>query len=230
MDWNHPFLHRCPLFDSIDKRELGTLLTCLGAVRRSYRRYAYVWMTGQPVASMGILLSGSVHLLQEDFWGNCTIINHLVPGELLGEAFACMGTPHLPISVLATTRTDILWLNYRRVITTCRTTCRFHSRLVQNMLEILARKNVQLMQKMEIMARRSTREKVMAYLSGQAQKIGKTTFEIPFNRQEMADYLSVDRSALSKELCAMRDSGWLLFRKNRFELKLCAKNESVTQQ
>ena len=164
------------------------------------------------------MLTGNVHVIQEDFWGNRTILANIEPGELFGEAFSCAGLDKLPVSVLAVQDSEVLMIDYRKIITTCSSSCVFHTALIHNMLRILADKNVMLTQKMELLTKNTTREKLLAYLSLQAQQAGSTKFNIPFNRQGLADYLSVDRSAMSAELSKMQKDGVLVYKKNRFEL------------
>jgi len=211
-------LKKCPLFAGIGESELLTLLDCLSAIERNYDKNNFVFMTDGIVTLIGIVLSGSVHVIREDFWGSRTILARIEPGELFGEAFSCAETEKLPVSVLAAEASDILLIDYRKIITTCSSACTFHTGLIKNMLRILAKKNVMLTQKMEFITQRTTRDKLLAYLSAQARQAGNNTFEIPFNRQELAEYLSVDRSALSNELSKMRDDGILTFRRNHFTL------------
>ncbi|GHV49629.1 Crp/Fnr family transcriptional regulator [Synergistales bacterium] len=175
-------------------------------------------MAGEDVTAIGIVLSGGVHVLQEDFWGSRAILSHVAPGELFAEAFSCAGVGSLPVSVITTEPSEILFLDYKRVATTCSSSCAFHTGLIKNMMQILAGGNVMLTQKIEHLTRHTTREKLLSYLSEQARQAGQSAFEVPFNRQELADYLSVDRSAMSSELCKMRDDGILRFCKNHFEL------------
>lgn len=211
-------LKNCPLFAEINGSELQTLLGCLSAVKKHYKKNEFIFMANDAATAVGIVLSGSVRILQEDFWGNRTILSHIESGGLFGEAFSCAQADRIPVSVLAAEKSDILLIDYRRIITTCTSSCAFHTALIQNMLRILAEKNIMLTQKIEILTRHTTREKLLAYLSSQAIKAGSDSFQIPFNRQELADYLSVDRSAMSNELGKMRDDGIIKFDRSRFEL------------
>lgn len=208
---------RSPLFAGVDERQLESLLVCLKAVKRQYRKDEFVFAAGDKATSVGIVLSGGVRVLQEDFWGHRTILAHIEPGGLFGEAFSCAGKDVLPVSVAASDPCEILLIDYRRIVTTCSSTCAFHTRLVMNMMRILAEKNILLTQKIEHLSKRTTREKLLSFLSAQAIFSG-TTVDIPFNRQELADYLCVDRSALSRELGAMQAEGLIKYDKNSFEL------------
>lgn len=209
---------QCSLFTEIDESDLRTLLDCLMAVPRSCRKNEFVFSAGDAISSVGIVMSGVVHVLQEDYWGNRTIIAHIPPGGLFGEAFSCAEIDSLPVSVIAVEKTEVLLIDYKRIVTTCSSSCVFHLALIKNMLKLLAQKNIMLTQKMEIVTRRTTRERLLAYLSVQAIKVGKNHFTVPFNRQQLADYLSVERSAMSAELSRMQADG--LIRTNRSEFEL----------
>ena len=211
-------LKTCPLFSGIGEDNLAALLPCLTATPKSCAKDDFVFLAGERAGAMGIVLSGVLHIVQEDFWGRRAILARLPPGELFGEAFACAGLERLPVSVLAAEAAEILLLDYGKIIAPCARNCSFHARIINNMLRILARKNVMLVQKIEHLTRRSTREKLLSYLSAEARRQGKAAFDIPFDRQQLADYLAVDRSALSKELGKMRDEGLIEFRKNAFHL------------
>jgi CRP-like cAMP-binding protein len=214
-DWCE--LGRCRLFDGVDEADLEKLLNCLRAVRKTYRKGAYVSMAGDSLTSVGIVLSGSVHIINDDFWGNRTIIARLEPPELFGEAFAFSENVCLP-GIVAAEKSDILLIRGKKIVTTCPAACIFHTTVMKNLIRIMAEKNGALMQKIEHITRRTTREKLLSYFSFQAMRMKDNTFEIPFNRQELADYLSVDRSAMSSELSRMRGEGMLDFSKNRFTL------------
>jgi CRP-like cAMP-binding protein len=212
-------LSKCPLFSGIDTVDLRSLLMCLSATTKHYSKDDYIFRVGDFVTAVGIILFGSAHIIQEDFWGNRTILSHVSPSELFAESFSCAEIDKLPVSVVATVDTEIILIDYKRIMKTCSSACTFHAGLIQNMMQILARKNVLLTQKMEHMTQHTTREKLLSYLSAQAMKAGSNAFIIPFNRQELADYLSVDRSAMSNELSKMRDEGILKCRKNCFTLE-----------
>ncbi|NLL40108.1 MAG: Crp/Fnr family transcriptional regulator [Clostridiales bacterium] len=211
-------LKNCPLFKDIDNNDLESLLKCLSAVSKSFDKNQFVFMAGEPASSVGIVLAGTVTVIHEDFWGNRSILTRLGPGEIFAEAFSCADNDTLPVSVTASEKTQVLLVDCKKIITTCSSTCIFHTSLIKNLLVIMSKKNAQLTRKIEHLSRTTTREKLLSYLSFQAQQLGKSSFEIPFNRQELADYLSVDRSAMSTELGKMRDEGLLDFKRNHFKL------------
>ena len=211
-------LQQSPLFLGIEEPQLALLLECLKAVTRKYRKDEFIFTAGDKPASVGIVLSGGVRILQEDFWGNRAILAHIDPGELFGEAFSCASVNSLPVSVAASEASEIMTLDYQKIVTTCSSACGFHTRLIMNMMRVLAQKNILLTRKLEHLSRRTTREKLLSFLSAQAVAAESTVIQIPFNKTELAEYLCVDRSALSRELSAMRDEGLLRYDKKSFEL------------
>lgn len=211
-------LQNSPLFAGI-KENWDALMSYLGGVKKEYKKNEFIFYTGDKISVVGVLLSGNVHIIKEDFWGNRAILAHLEPGDLFGESFSCIKEAKLPVSVVAVEDSAVLFIEYQKLIKNVPQAGPFQTRLIQNMLQILAQKNIQLTQKMEHMVKRTTREKLMSYLSEQALKAKSQEFSIPFNRQELADYLSVDRSAMSNELCKMRDEGILTFERSHFVLK-----------
>ena len=213
-----PTLKKCPLFANINDAELRPLLACLASVQRSYKKNTFVFAAGEEVRSVGVVLSGSVHVLQEDYWGGRSILARVETGGLFGEAFSCAQTQHLPVSVIAAAKSEVLLVDYKRIVGTCSSACAFHTTLIKNMMKLLAEKNILLTQKMEIITHRTTRERILAYLSEQAVAAQSNRFTIPFNRQQLADYLSVDRSAMSAELSRMQADGLLCTTRSEFEL------------
>ncbi len=219
MSGYHKILISSSLFVGISEGEIEPLLSCLSAKKRQYEKNAFIFSENESVSSVGLILSGGVHVIKEDYWGNRDILAHLGPGELFAEAFSCAEMAKLPVSVIAIEKAEVLLIDCQKIITTCPTSCAFHTRLIQNLLQILASKNILLMQKIEQLSKRTTKEKLLAYLSAESKKAASSTFTIPFNREELADYLSVDRSAMSNELSKMRDAELLTFSRNHFELK-----------
>jgi CRP-like cAMP-binding protein len=211
-------LSRCRLFDGIGASDLDKLLNCLSAIRKRYKKGGVISTAGANFNSVGLVLSGSVHIIQDDFWGNRALIARFEPVEIFGEAFAFSERGVLSVSIMAAEQSDILLINCGKIISACPSACVFHATLIKNIVKTMALKNSILMQKIEHVTCRTTREKLLSYLSFQARQMKNNVFEIPFNRQELADYLSVDRSAMSSELGRMRGEGILRFSKNRFEL------------
>lgn len=206
------------LFKDIDEKDLLPLLSCLSVKESHYEKGQTVFYSGEKIKKFGIVLSGQVQIIQEDYYGNRNILANLDAGDLFGESYAFSEAAILPVSVITTADSDILFIDCIKVTIPCSHACGFHSRLIQNMLSIVSMKNVLLTQKIEYTAKRTTREKLLAYLSAEAKKAGCNRFCIPFNRQELADFLFVERSAMSAELSKLRDDGFLTFHKNQFEL------------
>ncbi|MCL2066949.1 MAG: Crp/Fnr family transcriptional regulator [Treponema sp.] len=208
----------CILFAGIDESDIRALLDCLSARQRRFKKNSFIFDAGDKIESIGIVLSGAVHVLREDFWGKRKIVARLEGGGLFGEAFACAGTEEIPVSVMAAEDTEVLFVNSGRIIRSCQSACAYHTALIKNLILLLAEKNIALIQKLECITQPTTREKLLTYLSEQAHLAAKNSFSIPFNREELADYLSVERSAMSAELSKMKNDGLILYKKNHFEL------------
>lgn len=214
----YPVLKNNLLFDGMDEEDIGSMLKCLSANDKKYNKSDIIYMDGDTISHVGIVLSGKVQIIKEDYFGNRTIMADLGEGEVFGEVFACSKTDKIPLTVVSATDSVILFVNYRRIITVCSSSCEFHLRLIENMLGILAMKNFMLNHKIDCLSKRTTRERILTYLSFQSKNAKSNSFTIPFNRQELSDYLCVDRSAMSSELGKMRDEGILEFNKNNFIL------------
>ena len=209
-------LTECALFHGLREAQIREMLPCLSARQSRFRRGQFLLRAGDRVAFAGILLSGEAEVLQEDFWGNRNLLAAVGPGDLFAEAFACAHAVS-PVSVLCKTDGSVLYLNVRAVFSPCEKACAQHKALSQNLIRVLAEKNMQLNEKAGFLSQRTTREKLLAYLSAQARRAGSASFRIPFDRQQLADFLSVNRSAMSAELSRMQREGLL-----------CADRSSVT--
>lgn len=205
-----------PLFQGIAFSDFEQALNCLSAKTADYQKGEIILLSGDTVDFVGLVLSGSVQIIKEDMEGRITILTELGVPELFGEVFACAGVTQSPVTVLAVTAVKILFMDYKRIITTCTAACPFHARLIENMLKLIAHKNLMLNQKNEILAKKTTREKLLAFF--ETQRGTAKVFTIPYNREELAHYLCVDRSAMSAELGKMRDEGLIKFQKSTFEL------------
>lgn len=214
-----PIMRNARIFGGISENELPAMLKCLGAEMKSFKKGEYIFRIGECISSVALLLEGSVHIQKADYWGNLSILNKVMPGEVFGEAFAVPGSGAMVNDAVASVDCTVLFLDFRRILTMCSSSCRFHYQLIQNYFVILADKNRLLTRKLEHMSQRTTREKLLSYLSAQSQIAGSASFVIPFNRQQLADFLAIDRSAMSNELSKMRKEGILEFEKNQFILK-----------
>ncbi len=214
-----PVLRQTKLFAGVGDEDVFSMLSCLGARLRTYKKGEYVLRQGQRLSDILVLAEGSLHIQKDDYWGNRSILGHIGVGEIFGEAYASPESGALLNDVVAVEDSSVFFFDVKRVITTCSSACRFHTLVVQNLFFAISEKNRSLVQKLDYISRRTTREKLISYLSEEAKKQNSAYFTIPFNRQQLADYLSVDRSAMSNELCKMRDEGLLEFEKNRFKLQ-----------
>ena len=211
-------LNACPLFTGINLSEMSAMLACLGARTAAYGKNEIIFAEGDPATHVGIILTGSAQIIKEDYYGKRSIVASLLPSELFGESFACAGIDLLPVSVISSEQSEIMLIDCRRITMTCSNACAFHSRMILNLLRVVAAKNLLFNQKIEITSKRTTREKLMTYLMNQAKKHASDEFIIPFDRQSLADYLGVERSALSAEISKLRTDGILEAERSRFRL------------
>ena len=215
-----PVIRSSQLFSGISEGELTAMLSCLKAERRDFQKDAFVLRAGDTAESIGLVLSGSVLIIQEDVWGNRNILSKVGTGQTFAAAFACAPGSVLNMSVIAETPVAAMFLNVKRILNVCPSACAHHSRMIRNLLGELAEKNLRFSEKLTHMGQRSTRAKLMSYFSAEAQRFGKYEFDIPFSRQQLADYLAVERSGLSLELGKMRGEGLIDFHKSHFILKV----------
>ena len=211
-------LRKCPLFFHIADEDLIPILGCIGARVVSYKKNETIVAEESAAKNIGIVLSGSVQIIQVDYYGNRSIVSTAEPSEVFGEAFACAQVKSIPVNIVADEESRIMFVDCMRVLGACSNACEFHRQMIYNLMKDLSMKNIMFHQKISVTSKRSTREKLMAYLLLQAKKNGSDSFDIPYDRQELADYLEVDRSGLSAEIGKMRKEGIIETRKNHFEL------------
>ena len=212
-------LTNAPLFRGMTPEEIDALLSCLNAKARACKKGEIILMEVAPAEQLGVVLSGRIIIEMSDVWGNNSVLSSVAPGGTFAEAYACIPEEPLMVNVVADQDSDILFLDIGRVLTTCQTTCSHHSQLIRNLLMASARKNLGLSERIMHTSPKSIRGRLISYFSAQAAREGSRNFSIPFNRQQLADYLEVDRSALSAELSKMKKEGLLDFWKNQFVLK-----------
>ena len=213
-------LRSSPLFFGISAEEASAMLSCLQAEKKDFPKEAFLLHAGDTAESIGLILSGSILVIQEDIWGNRNILSKAGPGQTFAAAYACAPGSVLNVNVFAETPVTALFLNVKRILNVCPSACTHHSRIIRNLLSDLAEKNLRFSEKLTHMSQRTTRDKLMSYLSAEAQRLGTYEFDIPFSRQQLADYLGVERSGLSLELGKMRSEELLDFHKNHFALKI----------
>ena len=211
-------LKKCPLFFGIEDDNLLRMLNCLGARIIEFQKKEIISQEGEKANQIGILLSGSAQIIQYDFYGNKSLLANINSSDVFNEAFACAGVDALPISVIATEASTAMFVDCAHILHTCSNNCGFHQTLIYNLMKDLALKTILFHQKIEVTSKRTTRDKLLAYLGMEAKKAKSNSFEIPFDRQQLADYLEVERSGLSAEISKMRKEGILNSDKNQFEL------------
>ena len=207
-----------PLFDGIKEEELGPMLGCLGGHIKTFKKGEYIFLEQEVVNHIGLIISGSIDMVKEDVWGNKTIMVRIKERDLFGESFACGLNQSSIVTFCASSDSKIMFLPFQRVMHSCSRSCGFHHRLIENMVFVIAAKNKQLMEKIEVVSKKTLREKILAYLSQQAQVQDTEYFELPLGRVEMAEYLCADRSALTRELNLMQDEGLIDYHRNTFRL------------
>ena len=209
---------KSPLFAGIDTRDMEGMLGCIGYHVRSYQKGEIIAFEEENINHVGVVLEGTVDMIKEDVWGNRTMLLRTYPEDIFGETFACGEDSLSVVTFVASRDCKVLFLSFCRVMHTCTHACQFHQTLIENMVRLIARKNRELMRKVEVVSKKTLREKILAYLSIQAQSQGGKTFEIPLGRVEWAEYLCADRSALTRELARMKEEGILDYQKNTFTI------------
>ncbi len=213
-----PVLRESALFSGIADGDLLRMLGCLGARVEQFDKKYTVFAEGSPAKYIGIVLSGEVHVVRDDYYGNRSLLNRVGSAELFAEAFACAEVGAIPVSVIAAEPSLVMLIDCAHILHTCERNCGFHRQMIFNLMKNLAVKNIRFHRRAEVTSKRTTREKLLAYLYLEAQRTGENELLIPFDRQELADYLEVDRSGLSAEISKLRAEGVIACKKNRFKL------------
>ncbi len=214
-------LSNTQLFCGLKEDEITSLLGCLDAEKRSYKKGEIILSEGSITKNIGIVLSGMAMISCCDIWGNNSILGNAAPGSIFAEVYACIPEQPLLVTVSATEDTSVLFMNVGRILTTCTNACPFHARLARNLLNVCAYKSLQLSQRIQHTSSKSIRGRLMSYFSECAKRAGSNSFLIPYNRQQLADYLNVDRSAMCNELSKMQKDGIIEYERNRILLKDC---------
>lgn len=207
------------LFQGIDEQEISSLLDCLNAQKHYYRKGEVILSEGSITENIGIVIDGMAMISYDDVWGNTSILGNVAPGSTFAETYACIPEQPLPVTVFAAEDTTVIFINVWRVVTTCTNACPFHAKLTQNLLSVCANKNLQLSQKIQHTSPKTIRRRLMSYFSECAKRSGSSSFFIPYNRQQLADYLSVDRSTMCSELSKMQKDNLIEYKGNHFLLK-----------
>lgn len=208
----------CPLFRGIDPADLGGMLKCLSAREVTPARGEFIMASPGTAPLMGVVLEGEVEMISEDYFGKKSLLTVLSVGSVFGESYSCVKARNRTIAYQASGKCRVLLLDYDRILHACKLVCRFHHRMIENMVELIAEKNLELIEKLEVTSRTSIREKLLTYLTRQAERTGSATFQVPMGRTELAEYLCTDRSAMTRELSRMREEGLIDFDKRTFTL------------
>ena len=211
-------LKHTQLFAGIGETEISAMLNCLQANLRTYKKGDYVFREGERLDKITVLVEGKLLIQKDDFWGNRSIVNVIRIGEMFGEAYIAPESGSILNDVIAEENSAVIFFDVHKILTTCPSACRFHSMIIENLFFAISEKNRKLVQKIGHISKRTTRAKLLSYLSEESKHHNSNHFTIPFNRQQLADFLSVDRSAMSNELSKMRDEGLILFERNEFTL------------
>ena len=212
-------LANIPLFRGIAENELDSLLSCLSGAEKSYRKGEVILSEGEPTDRLGIVLSGMAVICYTDISGSNSILGNAGPGAVFAEAYACVPEEPLLISVSAAEDTTVLFLQIGKIFSPCPNSCEFHTKLVRNLLTICARKSLQLSRRILHTSPKTIRGRLLSYFSECVKKSGADSFQIPYSRQQLADYLGVDRSAMCKELSKMQRDGIIRYRKESFAIQ-----------
>ena len=206
------------LFEGVAESEIEAMSRCLNVTKSRSSKGEFLYRCGECMDSMFIVLSGNIQILKEDYWGNRTVLADKSKYDVVGTGYACATGERLDVSIMASEQSEVVFLEVGRVAKTCPSSCEFHSRVVMNLLRVLATDSLDLNGRLDRMAKKTTRDKIRAFLSDHARMAGSNEFFITMNRQQMADHLGVDRSAMSSELGKMKKDGIIDFDKNHFIL------------
>ena len=205
-------------FEGIKPDERKHILSCISAYERSYKKNSYIILQGDKVTSFGVVTEGSVDIVKENIYGNRRLVTIIEKNMIFAESLVAARLEEAPISAVAKEDCRILFIPLDRLLVTCSSACSYHNKLITNLVRMLASKNLLLTQKLDYLTSRTTRERVAKYFIDTANRGGETKIEIPYNRNQLAEYLGVDRSVLSRELSKLKNEGILNFEKNTFDI------------
>jgi CRP-like cAMP-binding protein len=209
----------CKLFENMSAGELQTLLDCLNPRVVRLKKNDIANVAGDKFEGLGVVLTGQAAVVKENASGSRIILTMLKPGDLFGEMAAFSGNDKWPATVIAQSECSIMYMPPDKILGQCEKACLSHRTLIMNMLRILSDKALTLNRKLEYLSMKSLRGKIARFLLEHSRKSGQTTFLLPMNRNELADFLNVSRPSLSRELCSMRDEGLLDFHRSSVQLK-----------
>ncbi len=211
-------LLKCSLFKNISKQELLSLLPCLNATLQSFDEHQLIFNQGNVLNYVYIVIEGEIEIAKTNFAGQKNIISLLNCSQLFGEGVVSTTKRLSPVSATALSKAKLLLIPYERITIGCKNGCSFHFSLIHNMMNLLAEKNYHLNNKMDIILLKSMREKLLSYLTFEAQRTNSKSFTLPFNRNQLADYLNVSRPSMCRELARMKEEGLIDYYQNSFKL------------
>lgn len=207
-----------PVFYGMNDEELRGLLECFNARIRRYEKDEMIIRQGDMIANIYLILDGEVNIEKDSYWGRRIIISRLSRNDNLALSFVGSKDVESSVDAIAIKDTLVLVLSYEKCTSMCQNACTRHKVLINNLFQILSKENIELIQKIENVSQKTIRDKLLTYLSNEAQKRHSNSFDTHFNRQDLADYLNVDRSAMSFELSKLQKEGLIEYNKNHFEL------------
>lgn len=207
-------IEKVPLFEGIPQNKIPDVLSALNSSVHSFEKGRPIFREGDAVTQAGIVLCGRVEILKEDYHGNRNLISVLTEGQLFGEALCCTEAEVQPFEIVAAEQSKILLFDCKAVMAD--TSFEYYGQFMRNLLQEIAEKNLILRRKITLLSKRTTREKIMEFLLTESKRAGKSEFDIPYDRQQLADFLGVDRSAMSAEISKLRADGVISARKNHF--------------
>lgn len=212
-------LRKNPLFCQVEEKDIEGLLHCLGVQMKSYQENEYVFLAGNQVNHIGIILEGMIEIMKESVAGNRHIVAMFGAPHMFAEGIVCTRSRIAPVSVRVKESLKVLMIPYERLIQTCGNHCDFHVSLIQNVMVVLGERNVNLNRKIELLTLKGMREKIAYYLLSEANQQHNNLFDIMLNRTEMADYLNVSRTSMCRELAKMKDEDIIDYYSNSFKIK-----------
>ena len=221
-----PILRTSPFFKGLTDNEILSILHCVNAATISRKRDSYIFRAGDSTEVMGLVVAGCVLVIQEDLWGHRNILSKCHVGDFFGEPYAASPGAVLNVSVVADEDCEIILLNVQRLLVSCPTVCDHHQKLIRNLVGVLANKILILNDKITHVGKRTTRDKLLSYLSAVSIRQASLSFDIPFDRQQLADYLCIDRAAMSAEISKLQKEGLIKTNRNHFELTVCNDTDS----
>lgn len=221
MKYTYERVQELRAFKDLEKSDFMDLFKSVGMFSKKFKKGAYMALSEEVVPCVSVIVSGIVHMVSEDIWGNRTIIVFMNRGDLFGESFACSSNQVSLVNFYAASEVEAIYIPYESLlkeVSNGSSSSAAAQQLWQNIMGLLADKNVRFVQKLEIVSKRTLREKLMTYLSFMSKVYNSLEFDLPLGRVALSEYLCVDRSALTRELSRMQQDGLIQYEKNHFKI------------